>query len=357
VLIYNSDLAQSAWLDQVYVIVTYTADTVPPPTATTTPDAYNLQGRVTLEQRPAPPNHQWVMPITVNLRTGVTSGTPSTRGFALTTDSEGIFQLQAIQPGGYQMAVKGTHTLQRVISVTVQDTLTSVDVGLLREGDAVNDNRINILDFSRLAGSYGRCATDTNYLATADFNQDGCINAGDIALLRGNFGQVGEVFSATRANAASPEAIPLGIITNKQSGERFRVMVSYTNLTNTPVDAAAIYLNFDPTYLQALAVTGNPVLSSQLMSQIDNSQGQLIQAAGAVGDGVVGVTTLALITFEARQPIQTTPLILEFSSTHQSAVAYRGQALTTGNSSRAPEFTGVEVIVIPRLFLPVVKVN
>lgn len=358
VLIYNTDLAQSAWLDQIYVIVTYISDVAPPATATPPPDSYNLQGQVTLEDRPTPPDPRWVMPVTVNLRTGPASGTPSTRGFALTTDSTGLFQLPAIQPGNYQLAVKGSHTLQRVISVTVQDSLTSVDMGLLREGDAVNDNRVNILDFSRLASRYGSCATVTNYLATADFNQDGCINATDIALLRSNFGQIGELFSAASVESASSLApIPLGVVSNKQRGKRFTIMVSYTNLTNTAVDAAAIYLLYDPAYLQVLTLAGNPALSTQLVNESDNRQGQAIYAAGAVGDGIPGLSTLALITFEARQTIRTTPLLLEVSTTHQSAVAYHGQSLTTGSPSRSPEFTSAEVIILPRLFLPVVKAN
>ncbi len=358
VLIDNRDPNQSTWLDQIYVIVTYIADATPPATATPPPDSYNLQGHVTLEERPTPPDPRWVMPITVNLRTDTTGNTPSTRGFALTTDSKGSFQLPPVQPGNYQLAVKGSHTLQRVITVTVQDTLTSADMGLLREGDAVNDNRINIFDFSRLASRYGYCATATNYLATADFNQDGCINEADIALLQSNFGQIGEIFSTTPVQSASSQApIPLGVVSNKQRGERFTVMVSYTNLTRTAVDAAAIYLTFDPAYLQVLALAGNPALSTPLVNQSDNRQGQAIYAAGAVGDGIIGLSTLALITFEARQAIRTTPLLLELSPTHQSAVAYHGQSLTTGSSARAPEFSSVEVILVPRLFLPVVKVN
>ena len=58
-------------------------------------------------------------------------------------------------------------------------------------GDVNNDDVVDLLDFSVLRTTFGRCAGDTGYDGRADLNGDGCIDLLDFSLLRTSFGQFG----------------------------------------------------------------------------------------------------------------------------------------------------------------------
>ena len=115
-----------------------------------------------------------------------------------TTNNLGQYSLPAgrgIIPGEYDMWVKGAHTLaarQGVILIPGQNIVSSLT---LLEGDADNDNVVTLVDFSILAAAYDTCQTDQNYDERTDFNEDGCINSEDLALLSANFGQSGASFT------------------------------------------------------------------------------------------------------------------------------------------------------------------
>jgi hypothetical protein len=70
--------------------------------------------------------------------------------------------------------------------------LNEIDFGLLREGDANNDNVVSILDFSILATAFGECSDCPLFDERADFNGDGCILINDFSLLATNFGESGD---------------------------------------------------------------------------------------------------------------------------------------------------------------------
>jgi hypothetical protein len=63
---------------------------------------------------------------------------------------------------------------------------TSILVRYTRYGDANLDGTVNLVDFNRLAGSFG--ATDA-YWTEGDFNYDQTANLQDFNLLADNFGQ------------------------------------------------------------------------------------------------------------------------------------------------------------------------
>jgi hypothetical protein len=64
-------------------------------------------------------------------------------------------------------------------------------MGLLREGDANNDNCVNVLDFTMLKNSFGKPAGDPGYDPRADFSGDNTVSVVDFNLLKVNFGQCG----------------------------------------------------------------------------------------------------------------------------------------------------------------------
>jgi len=153
----------------------------PPPEAT-------IRGRVHLQGRPAPPAPSWRIPLSFALNRPGRS-TP-TAIFTPTTDIQGVFTVTGIVPGVYDLRIKNAHTLRNVQpNVTLTDGLNEIDLGTLLEGDADDNNVINITDFSILRTTYGRQRGQPGFDARADFNEDGVIDLADFSLLRTNFGK------------------------------------------------------------------------------------------------------------------------------------------------------------------------
>lgn len=59
-------------------------------------------------------------------------------------------------------------------------------------GDAVNDNFVDVLDFSLLGASYDISTGQPGFISEADFNGDGIIDVLDFSLLGANYDTPGE---------------------------------------------------------------------------------------------------------------------------------------------------------------------
>jgi hypothetical protein len=130
-----------------------------------------------------------------------------TPGVQVTTNPDGTFTLKDIPTGRWELTAKvdsflrgeyvNAKTGSRIIEVVSGDVLRGVKIynaegdDFLLGGDIDGDNRININDFSALAGVFGLSSTDTDYDEKADLNLDGFINAADLAILAKNFGKLG----------------------------------------------------------------------------------------------------------------------------------------------------------------------
>jgi hypothetical protein len=64
------------------------------------------------------------------------------------------------------------------------------------------------------------------------------------------------------------------------------------------VDAAQVYLDFNPAALQVIAIRDGTTLTEQLQSSFDNSLGQVSYAAGTLGNAAATPFTLATIDFQ-----------------------------------------------------------
>jgi hypothetical protein len=64
-------------------------------------------------------------------------------------------------------------------------------MGLMRAGDANNDNLVNVSDFNILKVTFGLGCDDPQYDGRADFTGDCIVNVTDFAPLKANFGQSG----------------------------------------------------------------------------------------------------------------------------------------------------------------------
>ncbi len=263
-----------------------------------------LNGSVLLQGRPAAPAAAWSVDLVVALYqpgtdTLVESLTP-------TTDQSGSFSLTGLTPGTYDVAVKQAHALQVVEAVTLAVGGNAVDFGTLLEGDANNDNVIELLDFSILANTFGKSAGETNYDERADFNQDDAVDLNDFSLLAANFGAQGQepggVSAAENMPAVEPATVASDVTLRVQpSVERLAVgeEISVTLLVEAgeqTVDAAGAVLRFDPALLEVVAVDASAALDTVLLSE--QAVGQLRHEAGKLGEpfpnGAVELATVRL---------------------------------------------------------------
>ncbi|MDH7489745.1 MAG: SdrD B-like domain-containing protein, partial [Anaerolineae bacterium] len=181
----------------------------PTPTRTPTPsrtpmptgDAHIL-GHVNLQGRPTPPDPRWAVPVHVTVHR---PGDPIPAYQAhLDTDQSGNFLMENMQPGTYDVAVRNWHTLwSRVANVTLAPGINALNLGTLKEGDATQDNVVDVTDFARLKASFFKSKGEAGYDNLVDFNEDGTVDVTDFALLRSSFWQTGGDVNVERVQ---PEA-------------------------------------------------------------------------------------------------------------------------------------------------------
>jgi hypothetical protein len=157
-------------------------------TPTPTPSA-RMVGHVTIQGRPAQPNALQSVPITLTLKA---SGGGAENNYTTNTDASGFFTITSPGPGLYDWRVKNPQTLANSGNVTLPSSgTTQQEMGLLREGDANNDNCVTVADFNILKSTFGKPAGDPGYDPRADFSGDNAVNVVDFNLLKPNFAQCG----------------------------------------------------------------------------------------------------------------------------------------------------------------------
>jgi len=97
-----------------------------------------------------------------------------------------------LPPGEYGWRVKGPKYLANCGIVTLNSSgVTPAEMGLMRVGDANNDNVINALDSTILKSTFGKSIGYPGYDDRADFNDDQVVNTADFTLLKSNFASSG----------------------------------------------------------------------------------------------------------------------------------------------------------------------
>jgi hypothetical protein len=151
-----------------------------------------LTGSVTLQGRPAAPHIRWQVPVHVDLFAAGNNITPAF-SYEVTTDQNGVFIINNAPTGVYTIAVKSTHTLQRVKPLqSITPGNNFANFGLLLEGDGVSNNVVDVFDLSLFTSAFGKNIGDPGFDSRVDFNNDGTINILDLSLLANNFSKTGE---------------------------------------------------------------------------------------------------------------------------------------------------------------------
>jgi len=153
-----------------------------------------LEGHVTFTGRGAAPDSRLIEPFNVTLFQPGNLSHVIWAGNA-TTDNTGVFFIYGIVPGTYDVGIKNWTCLSELVTgvtLTIGST-TVVDFGMTREGDADNNDHVNILDASSLVGAFGSSQGGPGWNAHCDFNREGNINILDASALASNFGEDGDL--------------------------------------------------------------------------------------------------------------------------------------------------------------------
>jgi hypothetical protein len=157
------------------------------PVIATPPAQASVNGQVALQGRSAGTTAM-IMPLTVERITGgVVQSTHMP-----TTDVQGAFSVATLPTGAARLRVKAAGYLASAQEVMLVGGANALSFGTLRAGDVNNDNRVTLLDFSALAGSFNRSGGQPGWNANADLNGDGVVSLVDFSLLASNFNQVGD---------------------------------------------------------------------------------------------------------------------------------------------------------------------
>jgi hypothetical protein len=145
------------------------------------------------------PDSGWIVPLTVKFFTpGATAPVDVLTAepvytFTLTTAKSGdmaVAQAGDVTPGTYDITATSDHCLCNVKrGVVIAASATDVNMGILLEGDADGNHKVNILDFGLLAATYGKQRGQTGFDERADFNRTNNISILDFGLLAANYGK------------------------------------------------------------------------------------------------------------------------------------------------------------------------
>jgi hypothetical protein len=153
-----------------------------------------LEGHVNFSGRGTPPNSTWAEPFNVTLFEAGNLSHVLWTGNA-TTNNTGVFTISGLTAGTYDIGIKNWTCLSELntsVTLTAGNT-TVVDFGTTREGDANNDDYVNILDASSLVPCYGSSTGGPSWNEHCDFNRDGHINILDASALASNYGEHGDL--------------------------------------------------------------------------------------------------------------------------------------------------------------------
>ena len=303
--------------------------------------ACSVQGLVTLERAQVAPDPCWVTSLRVDILPE--GGDTPIETMPVSTDHEGVFFFYVTDPGVYDIGVKSAHSLEnRKFSVEVVKGFNpDFDFGRLREGDANDNNQVEILDYSILYTVY-----DTPD-ARADFNQDGTTDILDYSLLYTNYGMAGPrparlaLLHRPTQGKPGPAAVRNVHVSIDSAtvtvGDLFELLVRFRPAA-AEVDGADMHLAFDPAVLRVVDRRGcdsdhiiaRSALPNVIRNTANNATGLIRYAAGAAfgGPPVSSDSTIASIPLKAVAPADRTSITF-----HAALLCGRGIAHSVSPTS------------------------
>ncbi|MEL6634159.1 MAG: serine hydrolase, partial [Bacteroidota bacterium] len=207
----------------------------------------------------------------------------------------------------YDVFVKHTKYLARLVNASLVGGANTVNAGQLRAGDANNDNLVNLTDFSILASSFGKISTDIGYNENADFNADDAVVLIDFSLLNSNFNVAGAVPGGALSNRPAPLNIGSDEVelywdfdTEFVNPGEFVTARLIAKAGQQNIDGVEAHLNFSTDLMEITNVEMGSALPVVLTNQYDNTNGTLDLAAGSLTTMPNGEVEVAVVTFKTK---------------------------------------------------------
>ncbi|GBC91562.1 hypothetical protein HRbin15_00016 [bacterium HR15] len=141
-----------------------------------------LRGTVSLDHYTGSPSQVMVTVQTLTLGTDTV-----VEQWSGTLDSNGVFTFQPLRPGTYDVAIKGSHFLRKIVrGIQLSDGQTTQVQVLLINGDVDGNNRVDDADLLAVLFAFGEGSSP------ADITGDGRVDDADLLTVLFRFGQVGE---------------------------------------------------------------------------------------------------------------------------------------------------------------------
>ena len=309
-----------------------------------------IAGSVTLQGRPDPPDASWSVPLTFRVY-DPGEATPRYE-FHPTTDDWGRFTIvDSIAPGTYDLQVKNSHTLSnRRENVTLVSGLNLVNMCTLLEGDADDNDLVDVSDFSMLAACFFKPLDSQPFCPNTDFNEDGVVDVGDFSLLNSNFFEEGPIIVTCNGGGSAPSEARGILQVAEQEDIVIAISPSVTRvLANTiftldivvhsgtqQVDGVQAFVNFDPDSLQVVDEDGNPgsaiiggtAFQYEFLNEVDNTAGTINYAAGSMSSFPSGTFILATTRFKATKGTGNTAVTFNLASSRETKITFGGNNLS-----------------------------
>jgi len=153
----------------------------------------------TLEGVARPNPDGWQIPLDINFFApgdDVLNDIPLFHNYLITAESSGfaVGTVPGVAAGNYDITAVSDHTLKNVKrNVLISHPGTAVNLGTLLEGNADDNTKIDLIDFSILAQSWSANLGDPGFDSRADFDRNGSIDLLDLYLEVSNWLMVSPV--------------------------------------------------------------------------------------------------------------------------------------------------------------------
>lgn len=342
------------------------------PTATAT-----LNGIVQLQGRPSPLDEKLQVPIVVKIYSASNSTLVGT--YNVTTSRNGRFVITGITPGTYHIAIKNSHTLQRVkLSQILVAYNNEITFDPLFEGDADNDNQIDNTDLTILTNSFNKGPGDPGYDIRADFNGDTYVELSDFSLISNNYLKQGEsitpgcpLVTATITNTIACNGEPFDLVLSSATGTGpFDLVINGTTYSNIAVSGTVATIhppvqsvwNSLPGVLPASSSAANIELGAKFrVSHSGFVKGIRFLSADAVSGTYTGSlwssagTQLATATFSSvtanawQQVLFSTPVYVNANTTYVASYHTTDKYVATISGLCSNGFSNGDITILQTL--------
>ncbi len=151
----------------------------------------SLTIEIDLQGRPTPPHPSWVLPLYITIIAGDTSQISFNywQYHPINSDENGFITIDPLPADAdARISVWTPGMLHALADDFPLIPGENYFYALLRAGNADGNSRVDLFDFSRLAGAFGTSTGHPRFNPNTDFNGDGMISLLDFSLLALNFG-------------------------------------------------------------------------------------------------------------------------------------------------------------------------